>query len=137
MIVLALVDLAQVVVLEAEAVVGCHLCVHISLLPSELEHFLVLLNTFFMVFEHPANEAELLVHEELLLVLLMVFADFLGLPIVFEGLGELAEFHEDVAPHPVGKVFQLELNGTVWVILLRIQHAFVRQVIEELNDVLV
>jgi hypothetical protein len=90
-----------------------------------------------MVFEHPAYEAKLLVHQELLFVLLVVFADFLGLPIVLEGLGELAEFHVDVAPQPVGKVFKLEVNGTVWVFRLRIQHAFVSQVVEELNDVLV
>ena len=107
---------------------------HISLLPGELKHFLVLLNSFFVVFEHPANEAKLLVHQELLFVLLMVFTDFLCLPIVLEGLGELAEFHKDVAPHPVGKVFELELNGAIRVLWLRIQHAFVRQIVEELND---
>ena len=67
----------------------------------------------------------------------MVFADFLGLSIVLEGLGELAEFHKDVAPHPVGKVFELELNGAVRVLLLRIQNAFVRQIVQELNDVFV
>jgi hypothetical protein len=90
-----------------------------------------------MVFEHPADEAKLLVHQELLFVLLMVFADFLGLPIVLKGFGELAEFHEDVASQPVGKVFELKVNGTVWILRLGIQHAFVREVIEELNDVLV
>ena len=137
MIVLTLINLSHVIVVDAQAVICCHFSIDVVLLPSELQHFLVLFHSFFMIFKHSADKAELLIHKKLLLVSLVVLTSDLGFPVVLESFGELAEFHENVSTQTVREVSELELDRTVWVFWKRIQKLLIGQIVKQIEDQLV
>lgn len=69
-----------------------------------------------MILKHSEDETELLVHQELLFVSLVVFAQLLRLAVVFEGLLKLSKLHIDMPTQPVGEILELEVDGAIRVL---------------------
>lgn len=79
-------------------------------MPRKLEHFLKLLNGLLMLLYKPVHVSDLLVHEELLSVLLIAFANLLRLPIVFDSLLELPELHQSMTTEPKSIVIEVKTD---------------------------
>jgi hypothetical protein len=64
----------------------------------------------------------------------MVLTLLLSFPIVFIGFGELAKLYENVPSETIGKIFKLEIDGTVRILRECIKQFLILQVSKECRD---